>query len=104
MNSYLNFKRHFNQEYIYTYLQLLSKIEEYKEKKEKERILLLKLPEPNFTRVLQGIKMSKVCNVFTDGWTSFDEIIDGVHIRVKCVGKRLNSEGLLKLMKGENAI
>lgn len=104
MNYYLNYKKFFNQNCIYSYLQLLKKVKEFKLENTEDKILNIKLPEPNFTRVLQGVKMANICNIYTDTWTGFDEIIDDVHVRIECTTARINNEMLLRRYKGENAI
>ena len=62
--------------------------------------MLLKLPEPNFTRVLQCLNE---CNVNSDGWGSFDTKLDGVHVRIECEGGRM-SDFQISRYKSQNAL
>ena len=103
MNCYSSFKElYLNKHEIGTYLDLLEKVEEFKNEGQKG-IFEIFLPEPNFTRILQAIKSAKGCNVWTDNWGKFDEMIDGVHCRIGVKGGRMR-ENEIKKFKGENSL
>jgi hypothetical protein len=100
--SKINIKK----EYPCGYASLFLKVKEHKDNYKKEDdvgrpILELKIPEPNFTMVLQGVKAHNGTNVWTDNVIEFSEIIQDVHVRVICLGKRLRSDQL-KQIKGKN--
>lgn len=103
MKPYSSFKALLVPDVIGTYLELLSAVREHKESEKKEEIKVFELPEPNFTRVLQSIKNQNGCNVWTDSWTRFDEMVEEVHCRFVCTTPRLGDKEI-KRFKGENAI
>ena len=88
-----------NKDLPYTSLHIRSKAKEYKETGNKD-ILLIEIPEPNFTRVLTGLKNA---NVYSDDWTKFDVVLYDVHVRIACTTRRLGEQEI-KMYKGENSL
>lgn len=92
----------FDKDLVNTSLGVLREVKKYN-KECKKGILEFDLPEPNFTRVLQGLKGREGLNVWTDDWTSFDTKLDNVHVRIACTTRRL-SDSIIRKYKGENSL